>query len=399
MLGKVWERARRLFSAQAREEEMREHLAELRQRAPVPVFWLFGKTQTGKTSIVKYLTGAERAEIGKGFRPCTRFSSQYDFPTAEAPLLRFLDTRGLGEPGYDPAEDLAKFADQAHVVLVTVKALDHAEEGILTHLRAHRRARPDRPVVLVLTCLHEAYPQQQHPEPYPFGPGAEPLPNAAIPPDLARSLAEQKARFAGLFDRVVAVDLTPPEEGFAQPEYGGPALRQVLSDVLPAALGQTLQNLEAASRDLKDLVARQALPYILGYTSLAATAGAFPIPFVDLFLISGIQTRMVYELAQVYGQPLTRERLAELASALGLGLLGRQATRSLIKVIPGLGTVLGSVAGGVLAGASTYALGQAFCYYYSAVLHGHVPNPDDLRNFYHDELQKAERTLQRDAVK
>jgi uncharacterized protein (DUF697 family) len=102
---------------------------------------------------------------------------------------------------------------------------------------------------------------------------------------------------------------------------------------------------------------------------------------------------MVHDLAKVYGQPLARERLAELASALGLGLLSRQATRSLIKVIPVLGTVLGSVAGGVLAGASTYALGKAFCYYYSAVLQGHVPNPEDLRRYYQDELRKAEQTL------
>ena len=75
----------------------------------MPVFWLFGRTQSGKTSLIKYLTGAEEAEIGQGFRPCTRFSRSYQFPTAEAPLITFLDTRGMDEPGYDPAEDLAEF--------------------------------------------------------------------------------------------------------------------------------------------------------------------------------------------------------------------------------------------------------------------------------------------------
>ena len=84
---------RTLFSPAAREEQLRRHLDELRQRLPVPVFWLFGKTQTGKTSIIRYLTGAADAVIGQGFKPCTRFSSQYDFPTPEAPLLRFLDTQ------------------------------------------------------------------------------------------------------------------------------------------------------------------------------------------------------------------------------------------------------------------------------------------------------------------
>jgi uncharacterized protein (DUF697 family) len=111
---------------------------------------------------------------------------------------------------------------------------------------------------------------------------------------------------------------------------------------------------------------------------------------VDLVLLSGVHTRMIYDLASLYGQPMTGQRLGELAGALGVGLLGRQAGRSLIKVIPGVGSVLGSVAGGALAAASTYALGKAFCYYYRAVLEGHVPSTADLRRYYHQELTQAE---------
>src|SRR5205085_8860608 len=137
---RMFAKVKRLFSRSHREAQLQEHLERLRQRLPVPTFWLFGKTQSGKTSVIKYLTGADSAEIGRGFQPCTRFSRRYQFPTAEAPLLSFLDTRGLDEPGYDPAEDLARFNDQAHVVLVTVKALDHAQENILKHLRTIRAA-------------------------------------------------------------------------------------------------------------------------------------------------------------------------------------------------------------------------------------------------------------------
>ncbi|HWG45444.1 MAG TPA: GTPase domain-containing protein, partial [Gemmataceae bacterium] len=197
----MFDRVKRLFSASARDARLQEHLEHLRQQLPVPVFWLFGKTQSGKTSIIKYLTGADSAEIGKGFQPCTRFSRQYQFPLREAPLLTFLDTRGLDEPGYDPAEDLSQFNDQAHVLIVTVKALDHAQENVLTHLRTIRNARSTRPVLLVLTCLHEAYPQQQHPLPYPFGTDGESMaPPPALPADLLRSLAEQRRRFDGLVD-------------------------------------------------------------------------------------------------------------------------------------------------------------------------------------------------------
>ena len=99
MLGKLWQRTRSLFSPSIREDEIRQHLDALRQRVPVPVFWLLGRTQSGKTSLVRYLTGADRAEIGKGYQPCTRFSVRYRFPSEQAPLLTFLDTRGLDEPG------------------------------------------------------------------------------------------------------------------------------------------------------------------------------------------------------------------------------------------------------------------------------------------------------------
>src|SRR4051812_45532913 len=96
------ERVKNLFSKSARQTQLQEQLERLRRQTPVPVFWLFGKTQSGKTSLIKYLTGADEAEIGHGFKPCTGFSREYQFPTPEAPLLTFLDTRGLDEPGYDP---------------------------------------------------------------------------------------------------------------------------------------------------------------------------------------------------------------------------------------------------------------------------------------------------------
>src|SRR5262249_8498884 len=231
----ILDKVRQWISLADRDAQLQKRLADLRQRMPVPVFWLFGKTQSGKTSVVKYLTGADEAEIGNGFKPCTRYSRQYQFPTADAPLLTFLDTRGMDEPGYDPTVDLAQFNDQAHVVVVTVKALDHAQERMLEHLRRIRRSQPARPVVLVLTHLHEAYPQQQHPEPYPFGAEQE---ASFVTEALQRTLAEQRRRFVDLVDKIVPIDLTKPEEGFANPNYGGEQLKKVLLEVLPAAYRQ-----------------------------------------------------------------------------------------------------------------------------------------------------------------
>src|SRR5215470_9904953 len=92
-------------------------------RRLAPVVWLVGKVQSGKTSIIRALTGASDAEIGSGFRACTKTARIFDFPLA-APIIRFLDTRGLGEVAYNPAADIAYCEDRAHLVLAVVKALD-----------------------------------------------------------------------------------------------------------------------------------------------------------------------------------------------------------------------------------------------------------------------------------
>ncbi|MFH1268252.1 MAG: GTPase domain-containing protein, partial [Planctomycetota bacterium] len=75
------------------EEDLERRLKEARLSLPVPVFWLLGKAQSGKTSLVRALTGSSRAEIGGGFRPCTRTAQLYSFPSEEDCFLRFLDTR------------------------------------------------------------------------------------------------------------------------------------------------------------------------------------------------------------------------------------------------------------------------------------------------------------------
>jgi uncharacterized protein (DUF697 family) len=402
----MFEKIKRVFSTEDRDAQLKKHLEELRQKTPVPVFWLYGKTQSGKTSIIRFLTGAEDAEIGQGFRPTTRFSRLYQFPTPEAPLLTFVDTRGVDEPGYDPREDLARFDSMAHVVVITVKVMDHALENLLEHFRPIRASQPGRPVILALTCLHEAYPQQQHPGPYESvnwsgttsqavngstppaeGQNGPPAPSLPLPEGLRATLEEQRRRFEGLYDYLVPLDLTPAEEGFHDPEYGGPRLKEVLLEALPAAHRQTLLTLDKATGTLQDLYAQHALPHILAFSSMAATAGAIPIPWVDLLILPGIQTRMIYHLAEYYGQPLSGQRFLELASTLGLGVVMRQAVRELIKFIPYVGSVVGAAVGG----GSTFALGKAFCYYYSAVHKGHVPKPEELKQYYKEQLAEAEK--------
>src|SRR5258708_19816376 len=54
-----------------------------------PVIWLLGKVQSGKTSIVHAITQATAAEIGGGYKTCTKATSLFSFPT-NAPIIPLL---------------------------------------------------------------------------------------------------------------------------------------------------------------------------------------------------------------------------------------------------------------------------------------------------------------------
>ncbi len=365
------------------EAEFEEQRSKLLARRPVPVFWLFGKTGSGKSSVIRYLTGASDAEVGTGFRPCTQNSRLYDFPDAEQPIVRFLDTRGLGEMHYDPSEDIRQFDAMAHVVLVTVRVMDHSLQELIEPLRKIRAAQPSRQIVLVPTCLHEAYPQQQHPNPDPMGDGP-PWPET-LPPNLLRSLAEQANHFKGLVDRIVPIDLTKPEEGFAEPNFGGNRLEAALTAVLPAAYRQAFLSLRDVRRSLQSLTVRQAMPLIVTYSSLAATAAAVPTPWLDIPVVMGLQTHLVYRLADLYGQKMETELLLKMAGAVGGSLLARFAVRAPLKFIP----FLGQTANAAMAFAYTYSLGQACCWYFGEVKAGHMPSADDLNRVWGEQLQSA----------
>jgi uncharacterized protein (DUF697 family) len=204
-------------------------------------------------------------------------------------------------------------------------------------------------------------------------------------PDLQRCLLEQEARFAGLADRIVPIDLTKTEEGFAQPEFGGRRLEEVLIEVLPAACRQTLLHLEDVRKSLADLTAGQAMPTIITYSSLAATAAATPLPWVDIPAVMALQTRLIYLLADLYDQKMNVELLTKMVGAAAGRLALRFAVKAPLKMIP----IVGQTANAAMAFAYTFSLGKACCWYFGEVRNGHVPSPEDLNKVWGEQLEQA----------
>lgn len=381
----MWNPLKSLFSSNrltdAQYEQARQDLVH---KTPIPVLWLFGKTGSGKSSIIRYLTGVESIEIGTGYKPQTQFSARYDFPDESHPLVRFIDTRGLGEPGYDPQEDITAFGAEAQLMIVVVRVMDHALEELVAALRKIRRSAPRRPVILALTALHDAFPGRQHPDADPFDQSTMPLPEG-IDADLHRSLERQYERFQGLFDRAVPIDLTPVEEGFHEPNFGGTRLRSTVVDSLPAAYRQTLLQLEEVVAPLHDLLHRRASRIILATSTLAATAAAIPLPWIDIPVVLALQSHLAYKLARIYRQPLDAQTLAQVSGALGGRIALQLAIRETLKFIPWVGMAANAAA----AFAYTYAGGMAWSWYFAKVRAGHVPSESELRQVFREQLARA----------
>lgn len=356
----------------------------LLEQAPIPVLWLFGKTGSGKSSIIRYLTGVDDVEIGTGYQPQTQFSSLYAFPDADDPILKFLDTRGLGEAHYDPQEDIAQFNDLAHLMIVTVRAMDHSLDELVTSLRKIRKSSPQRPVILALTALHDAYPGQQHPEIDPFRNAAIPVEDT-IPESLRRSLHLQLQRFEGLFDTAVPLDLTPEYEGFHEPDLGGDRLKQAILDSLPAAYRQTLLQLQTVLEPQDDLQRKKTISTILGMSSLAATAAAVPFPWVDIPVVMGVQTHLIYKLARLHGQSIDTRTIAKISGVLGSRVAVRMALKEGLKFIPWIGIAANATA----AFAMTYATGMAWNWYFTEIEKGRVPNESELREVFQNQFRRA----------
>lgn len=387
-LGQLWSEVKAALFASDLDASQKELRAQARSAAPV--IWLVGKTGAGKTAIVSALTGDPRAEIGEGYQPCTRAAAFYDVPE-EAPFLRFLDTRGLEEAGYDAAEDIAWCEAQAHLLLAVMQVDDPAQEPVMKVLRQARRRHPDWPLVVAQTGLHRRYPPGAgHPEGFD---------EAKLPESLKDALAYQRGLFKGLPGDdppvFVPIDFTQPGDGYEPQAYRLTALDAALESAMPDALDA----LHAARADEgNDRRQRAARRTVYAYVALAAAAGAVPVPLAGMAGLAAMQGAMLNRLARRYEVEWTPGLFGAFAGSLGLGTIGWFGARFLVaeavKLVPLLGTAAGMALNAGTAAAFTAGTGEAALVFLRAERAGQAAPPEEVRQAYREAFRawRARRT-------
>lgn len=99
-------------------------------------------------------------------------------------------------------------------------------------------------------------------------------------------------------------------------------------------------------------------------------AGLIPVPFVDLVAVSGVQLRMLAQISKIYGVEFQESRgkalIGALVGAIAPGAVSCGVVGSLLKAVPGIGTLLGASGLAAFCGGSSWALGKVFIQHFES---------------------------------
>jgi len=304
---------------------------------------IFGKTGVGKSTLINAIFGEEVADTGIG-APVTKGSKIY---VDRIGHLGIVDTQGL-EVGKDDKEIISELdkairlmrrrplSEQIHLAWYCVRGLDRRfEEAEADFVR--RLEKLGLPVIMVITQV--------------------PMQDGRYHPD-AVALAEHIASLG-----LPIVDGRPfltaaKDDPFTGHKAHG--LQEVLDAsfrVAPEGAELALTAAQAIDSKRKAWAAQRDIVLAAGS---AATAAAVPIPFSYAAVLVPIQLGLMARIAHIYKIKIERAALMAVATTTAATQGGRAAFSSLLKLVPGAGTVAGGVIGAAVASTFTFALGQAW---------------------------------------
>jgi uncharacterized protein (DUF697 family)/GTP-binding protein EngB required for normal cell division len=303
---------------------------------------LAGRSGAGKSTLVNAVFGRVVAATGEG-APVSSAAVWYRHPCAP---LNLADTRGLEPGAYRETREaveaeLVRLAslpeeERLHLAWLCIDAAGERVEPADQELAA-LLARSGVPVIVVLT---KAW-------------GEDRLSEAvrALVPE-ARAVL-----------RVVAAPRLFPN-GARVEAQGLEALVEATVEALPEG-----RRAAAAAANLVSLAPKiaEAEAAVAAHARVAAALAATPIPFADAALIFGVQAKMIVDVTVRMGTPAEEMPLKAVAAALlgpaAAGVGGRVAARAfgtLLKFIPGVGSIAGGAVNAAVAYGLTTALGQAY---------------------------------------
>ncbi|WP_261835547.1 YcjF family protein [Vibrio ishigakensis] len=333
------------------------------QRRNLSTLWLLGKTGAGKSSFVQAMTGLSSVEVGNGFEPCTMTASSYDFPQ-DKPILRFLDTRGLGEADYDPKEDIEALGNAGHALVVVMKIDEPEQSAVIAALKLIKKQKKIKHLIVIHTATL-----------------------TSLEKDRERQITFNQKQVEDVWGKAVehvAVDFET-QDGEV---YNYDPLLDTLAQMLPI-VGMMVEDKEHTSVEEKNFDRLEN--EVLWYAGSASASDL--IPAVGLVSVPAIQAKMLHSLANQYGVEWNTQTFSELIGTLGSSFAVQYGvklgTRQLVKLIPGYGQTVGAVAAAAMSFGTTYGLGRAACYYFYHKSKGESVCEQDMQELYRKSMKKG----------
>jgi len=119
-----------------------------------------------------------------------------------------------------------------------------------------------------------------------------------------------------------------------------------------------------AQKEAENKVQKEANSLLLKYTQMAGGIVFVPIPFANVLGVINLQTKLLLELCELYSAhySLLASRIHVVALISGVGdiNMNRLPFRKLLKKIPGIKILAGTLSLSCFAKAATYAVGKVF---------------------------------------
>ena len=310
---------------------------------------VMGKTGAGKSTLINNVFSRNLAQTGIG-KPVTQSIRKYeieDFPLAiyDTPGLELGGENAIDELLKESKEVLAKGAmrgisESIHCIWYCVSTPSHRfEEAEVEFIKKFLDEANEFcvPVIIVLT---QSYSKKD-----------------------AKALMSEIEK-----ENLNVVQIVPVlaqdvdiDEDYIIKGYGLDTLIDIVNNVIPEALRNTLAAVQKANLKMK---LRKANAIVATAAAAAAATGAIPIPFTDAAVLVPEQIGMIASITAVFGIPIEKATLTALLSAtigtVGTTVMGKTVVSSLLKMIPGVGSVAGGVISASVAAALTAALGEAY---------------------------------------
>ena len=310
----------------------------LRERGHANVL-IAGRTGVGKSTLINSVFQGQFATTGQG-RPVTQNTREIH---KEGVPLTIFDTRGL---------EMGEFA----TTLTELKAF------------AAERARdhdPRRHIHVAWLCVAEDLRRVEEAETALFDVLSDHMPVLGVITK-ARADGGFRSEVLRLLPRAAnVVRVRSIEEALDDGHVLGPMglseLVQATIELVPE--GQRRAFVAAQKADLA-LTRQRAHMVVGGAPASSIGVAAAPIPFADAALLVPIQVSMLAGITATYGLSLGEGFLSTLVAATVGGVAatvsGRLLVTSLLKLIPGAGSIAGGAIAAATAAALTTALGEGY---------------------------------------